>query len=232
MILRVCVYECKEAGSIKHSALFNLQQRAGASFTEIYGWEVPASYHSPDLEVRHVRSGVGLADVSWTVKLDLKGFAVKKGLSLGQGVFCWGLGPLHSLATCDPSVRDGLMDRVKAFRVTDADLSLPLPVYVTDVTSVYAQFLLAGPQSREVLRKLSSLNVSEGSFPDWSCGQSNLAHVRAIILRQDLGLLPAFHLLVGRDYGESVWEAVMHGGREFEIAPFGLEALKLLSVPC
>ena len=99
---------------------------------------------------------------------------------------------------------------------------------MTDVTSVFAQFLLAGPASREILRKLTSLNVSENALPDSGCGQASLAHVRAIILRRDLGALPAFHLLVSRDYGESVWDALLHAGHEFQITQFGLKALQIL----
>jgi sarcosine oxidase, subunit alpha len=164
------------------------------------------------------------------MKLDLKGFGLKRGLSLGERALCWALGLLHYLTTCDPSARDEVLGQLRAFQREGADLSLPPPVYITDVTSVYAQLLLAGPKSREVLRKLSSLNVSESALPDLRCGQSEVAHVRAIVLRQDLGPIPAFHLLVSREYGESVWEAILHAGQEFDLAPFGFEALKLLSV--
>jgi len=41
--------------------------------------------------------------------------------------------------------------------------------------------------------------------------------------------LPGFHLLVARDYAESVWAAVLHAGHEYHIAPFGLEALTTLA---
>ena len=101
-------------------------------------------------------------------------------------------------------------------------------VWVTDVTSVFAQFLLAGPASRDVLRKLTSFNVSENALPDSGCGQASVAHVRAIILRRDLGPLPAFHLLVSREYGESVWDSLLHAGHEFRITQFGLKALQIL----
>jgi len=52
--------------------------------------------------------------------------------------------------------------------------------------------------------------------------------VRAIILRRDLGPLPAFHLLVSREYGESVWDSLLHAGSEFPITQFGLKALQIL----
>jgi glycine cleavage system aminomethyltransferase T len=94
------------------------------------------------------------------------------------------------------------------------------------VTSVYAQFLLAGPRSRDVLRKLTSLNVT--TLGNRSCGQASLAHVQGTLLRDDIGDIPAFHILVSREYGESVWDAILHAGHEFHIAPFGLKALEFL----
>ena len=100
--------------------------------------------------------------------------------------------------------------------------------HTRDVTSVFAQFLLAGPRSREILSKLTSLNVSDPVFPNSESRQTSLAHVHCTILRKDLCALPAFHLLVGRDYGESAWESILHAGHEFHLSPFGLEALSIL----
>lgn len=177
-----------------------------------------------------MRRAAGLADLSWMPKFDLKGYGLKSLPALGKGVFPWVLAPLHFLVTCDPSARQGVVESLEALRVAGSDLSLPPPVYVTDVTSVYAQFLLAGPCCRHVLSKLTSLNLSESSLPDLSCGQSSLAHVRAIILRKDLEGIPAYHLLVSWEYGESVWESVRHAGQEFHLSPFGLQAQQLLKV--
>jgi glycine cleavage system aminomethyltransferase T len=122
------------------------------------------------------------------------------------------------LVTSDPESREEVF----------AAVSSCSGVWVTDVTSVFAQFLLAGPASRDILRKLTSLNVSEKALPDSGCGQASVAHVRGIILRRDLGLLPAFHLLVSREYGESVWDSLLHAGQEFRITQFGLKALENL----
>lgn len=166
--------------------------------------------------------------MSWTLKFDVKGYGLENALALGEGAFSWMLGPLHALVTCGPSSRPEVMDRFRRLQTAGADLSLPPPVYVTEVTSVYAQFLLAGPCCRQVLGKLTSLNLSETSLPDLACGQSRVAHVHAIILRHDLDGIPAYQLLVSREYGESVWDSVLHAGHEFHLAPFGLQAHQLL----
>ncbi len=177
-----------------------------------------------------MRESVGLADVSWMLKFDLKGYRLKSLPALGEEAFLWVLGPLHCLVTCDPLIRDQMIERLEEFRTAGADLSLPPPVYVTDVTSIYAQFLLAGPRCREVLSKLTSLSLSESSLKNLSSAQSSLAHVHAIILRKDIERIPAYHLLVSREYGESVWDSVLHAGYEFNLSPFGLQAQRLLRV--
>jgi sarcosine oxidase gamma subunit len=80
------------------------------------------------------------------------------------------------------------------------------------------------------LCKLTSLNLAEKALPNPSCAQTSLVHTQAIVLRDDLRSLLAFHLLVSREYAQSVWEALLHAGLEFSLAPFGLEAQPLLNV--
>jgi glycine cleavage system aminomethyltransferase T len=55
-----------------------------------------------------------------------------------------------------------------------------------------------------------------------------VAHVHAIVLREDIKAIPGFHILVSREYAEAVWEAVLDAGRESRLQPFGLEALMRL----
>jgi len=181
---------------------------------EYHGWRTATVFSSEQEEAALVRQGAGLSDVSWMSKLDLKGPSLNALPALGERARSWSLGPSHLLVTCDPD--------------TFPAISSANGVWVTDVTSVFAQFLLAGPASRDVLCKLTSLNVSEKALPNSGAGQASLAHVRAIILHRDLGLLPAFHLLVSRDYGESVWDSLLHAGSEFGITQFGLKALQIL----
>jgi glycine cleavage system aminomethyltransferase T len=208
----------------RQTALFHKHEQAGANLVDHHGWRVPAYFTYAQKEAEQLSKSAGLSDVSWTVKLDLKGYGLKTPPEL-KASRAWRLGPQHYLATCDPSASEGVLAQLRSFSAPP-DLSLPPPVYVTDVTSAYAQFLLAGPRSREVLRKLTSLNVS--ALANLACGQSSVAHVPSIILRDDLGQIPAFHVLVGREYGQSAWDAILHAGHEFDIAAVGLKALEFL----
>jgi glycine cleavage system aminomethyltransferase T len=189
--------------AIRQSPLFHRHEQAGASFVDHHGWRVPAYFTFAQKEAEQLARSVAVGDLSWMVKLDVKGQPPE---TLNGTAWC--LGPQHFLVTCNPSA---------------PPLDIP---YVTDVTSVYAQFLLAGPRSRDVLRKLTSLNVT--TLGNLACGQANVAHVHGKVLRDDIGDIPAFHILVSREYGESVWDAILHAGHEFHITPFGLKALEFL----
>jgi len=210
--------------AIRQSPLFHRHEQAGASLIDHHGWRVPAYFTFAQQEAEQLAKRVSVSDVSCMVKLDLKGFGLKTPPLINDSRL-WCLGPEHYLATCDPAAQEAVMRQLSALP-SPADLLLPPPIYVTDVTSVYAQFLLAGPNSRDVLRKLTSLNVS--ALANQTCGQAGLAHVSGKILRDDLGDIPAFHILVSREYGESVWDAILHAGHEFHVAPAGFKALGLL----
>ncbi|MGD0298846.1 MAG: hypothetical protein ABSE86_17205 [Bryobacteraceae bacterium] len=86
--------------------------------------------------------------------------------------------------------------------------------HIHEPLSPYARFLIAGPNTRAVLSKLTSLNL------DLTKAYGSVAHVRSLVLRDELGYL----VMVPRDYAEFVWEAILDAGEEFHITPFGLEA--------
>jgi glycine cleavage system aminomethyltransferase T len=195
---------------------------------EYHGWHVPTSFTAPDDEATRTRESVGLADVSWMSKFNLQGHGLESPPALGPEASLWVLGRLHCLVTCAPSAGQAVTERLQQIQSVGTSHSSPQPIYVTKVTSVYAQLLLAGPRSGEVLNKLTSLNLSENLREDLTCAQAHVAHVHAIVLRKDLTGIPAYHLLVSREYSESVWESVLHGGHEFHITPFGLQAQQLL----
>jgi sarcosine oxidase subunit alpha len=145
------------------------------------------------------------------VKLDLKGTGLRLLPAFGGNAWSWNLGPAHLLVTCDSGERESVIERVS---------SSPA-VWFTDVTSVYAHFQLSGPESRGILRKLTSLNVASAALPDLASRQTRVAHVHAIVLRRDADRDAAFQILVSREYGESVWDAVLHAGHEFHLEAAG-----------
>jgi glycine cleavage system aminomethyltransferase T len=187
---------------LRLSALHRCHLEAQGHMGTFSGWELPAWYTG---EVEAVRASVGISDASYLYKLDLRGQAGE----VPPPARLWKLTPTHALITS------------------------PLPgsvvsLAVTDVTSVFSAILLAGPKSREVLQKLTTLNVREGSMPDGTARQTRVAHVNATILRSDSQGLPAFLILNTRDLAEHVWSALLHAGSEFGARPFGMVAQQQL----
>jgi glycine cleavage system aminomethyltransferase T len=182
---------------MKRPSLYYSHQKAGARFADCQGWEMPASFTSPATEVMQVRQHAGVADLSYRAKFDTR---------IEPSQPFWKLGKDHYLIVGEPPVA--------------------APAAATEVTSVFAELLLTGPDSFGVLAKLTSLNVSK--LANLACAQASVAHVHTIVLREDIGAFPAFHLLMSREYAEAAWEAILHAGHEFHLQPFGLEALQQL----
>lgn len=169
---------------------------------EAAGWQVPAHYGDPEQEAAAARAAAGLADLSNLTKVDVCATAPPAAASAA----CWVLGHRHYLLTGPPEQRVALAE------------------YGIDVTSVFAAFLLIGPRGRDVLGKLSSVPLADRSFRDGAATQTSVAHVHTTILRQDRRTLPAFLLLAARDYAGHLWEAILHAGQEYGLAPIGQEA--------
>jgi glycine cleavage system aminomethyltransferase T len=190
---------------LRVSALHRCHLEAQGHIDTFSGWELPAWYTESSREVERVRTSAGISDASYLYKLDLRGDAGE----LSPPARLWRLTPTHAFVTS------------------------PLPgsvvsSAVTDVTSVYSAILLAGPKAREVLQKLTTLNVREGSMPDGTARQTRVAHVNATILRSDSQGLLAFLILNTRDLAEHVWSALLHAGSEFGARPFGMVAQRQL----
>jgi len=176
----------------RQSALHHCHLDAHAQLQPFYGWQMPAWYTEPSSELEQLRGSVGISDASYLTKLDVRGPC-----SVSLPARLWKLTPARTLITS------------------------PLPIdllsssSVTDVTSTYSAILLAGPRSRDVLHKLTTLNVGEAAMPESSARQARLAHVNAIILRAE-----GFLILNTRDVAQHVWEALLHAGAH----PFGMVA--------
>ena len=101
-------------------------------------------------------------------------------------------------------------------------------VHLTDVTSSFTAVQIAGPRSRDLLRKLTALDLRPAQFPDLSCAQGSLANVHALVIRADIQTHLSYQVYYGREFGEYVWEALLDAGQEFGALPFGMAAQRQL----
>jgi glycine cleavage system aminomethyltransferase T len=185
-------------------------------------------FSSPGEEAQAVRHSVGLADLSQIPKFDVRGRNFDPAFALDGDARTWCQRKGQSLVTCMPESRAIVAAQLEHYAAGAGDSS---PVYVSDVTPVYAALLLAGPRSTAVLGKLADLDLSSEALPNLACTQTGIHHVYVLVARQDLPSLPAYLIFTGREYAEWLWETVMHAGHEFGVQPFGSQAHEILGAP-
>jgi sarcosine oxidase subunit alpha len=233
---------------LKRTALHYNHLALGAAMVDDSGWQRPERYGSPEEELRVVREGVGLCDISPVGKLDLKGRQIapvlerlfspgalppighvqRMVLKNADGIAgvtgaCCRLGSDHVLLLTEPGILATVEQRfTQQMNATDGC------VHLTNLTSALAAVQLVGPYSYELLRKLMALDLSPHRFADLACAQGSVAKVHALVVRADIGSELAYEVYCGREFGEYLWDALRDAGQEFAAAPFGLAAQRLL----
>ena len=138
----------------------------------------------------------------------------------GEGLCCR-LAEDHALLTTPPG--DG------ALLATSLEERLSGCAHVTDLTSTLAAFGLAGPRSREVLSKVTPLDLTTRGLSAFTCAQASVAKCHAVLARLDFDDAPAYRIFLTRDYAEFAWDALMEAGHDCGIKPVGTEAWRALA---
>ena len=219
---------------VKKSAFHHKQLAIGAHMVERDGWRQPAYYSSVDQESRLLNEVAGVCEISPSGKVlaqgdDLDDFLrkvllVDKTPAVGEvrRVTLPARGRLARLTTdeclvlCEPAE---LPNWAKALGESGDDC-----IHFLDHTSGLAGVRLTGPESDQLLSKLTELDTSPEAFPNLSCAQTRCAEIHGTLIRTDLGSLPSYDLLFPREFGEYMWDALFEAGEEFGVAAVGFEA--------
>ena len=103
-----------------------------------------------------------------------------------------------------------------------------LCAHVTNVTSAFGAVNVAGPRARETLRGITDVDLSRGAFPYMRSARGTVAGVPSMLLRIGFVGETGWEVYFPAEYGEHMWDAIMGAGERFGIAPFGLEAQRIL----
>jgi heterotetrameric sarcosine oxidase gamma subunit len=205
-----------------------------AVVSDASGWRVVDSYASVESELSAARDRVALADLSSLGKIQIEGEAaaavfqsVLGGAPQGigqswQGVYA--IRPDLFLLLTPAEGEAELLPQLAAARAAQPGL-----VTVSDLTHGLAALALFGPHSRDVLRRLCALDVSDAAFPNDTARPTSLAKTRQIIVRSDVRATVAFTLVGARSLAAYVWQALLETGRDFGIAPIGAAAVEALA---
>ncbi len=203
-------------------------------------------------ECKAARTSVGMLDASTLGKIDIQGKDVREFLNriyanawsaLAPGKCRYGLmldeagmvmddgvtaciTDTHFLMTTTSGGAARIMTWLEKWHQTEWP---ELEVYMTSVTDHWATSAVVGPKSRNVLQKLcTDIDFSKDAFKfmDWRDGV--VAGVPARVCRISFSGELAYEVNVDASYGEYMWEALMEAGKEFDITPYGTEAMHVL----
>lgn len=108
-----------------------------------------------------------------------------------------------------------------------------LDVQMVSVSEQWAQFSIAGPRSRDVVRKLvdEKFDLSDSAFPYLAAKEITVAGgITARLFRLSFSGEMAYELSVPARYGDAAIRAIVTAGEEYGITPYGTEALGVMRI--
>lgn len=209
---------------------------------------------SVDREVLATRSSVGVCDVTTLGKVDAQGTDAADFLNK---IYCNGFAKLAVGKTRYGLMlrEDGIaMDDGTAARLADDHFVVTtttanaLPVYrhmefvrqclypdmdvqLISTTEAWAQYAVAGPNSRNLLSKIVDQDISNDAFPFMACANITICGgLRARLFRISFSGELAFEIAVPSIYGDALMRRIMQAGTEFDVTPYGTEALGVMRI--
>jgi aminomethyltransferase len=197
----------------------------------------------PLMEYSAVRLGCGLFDVSPLHKYEVRGPGAR---ALLQRMVVRNLAPSRPgrgsyTVWCDDNgkvVDDGAVFHIadNHFRLTSTlpnlewliDCSFGFDATIEDMSEEIAGIALQGPTSRDLLQKLTSLDLSALKF--WRCSEADVCAGASLVSRSgytgDLG----FEIFLEADAAERVWDSAMNLAGDYQMRPCGLIALDMTRI--
>lgn len=218
-----------------------------------YTWGRPAWWECHAAEHRAVRERVGLIDLTFMGKFWVEGpdaetflqhwAAGDVAMPIGRCLYTTALdddgriraditvtrhGPDRFMVVCGPEtitrteawLRRGLADAT-AFGEPDR-------VVITDVTSAYSIVNLQGPESRDLLGRLTDAALTTDAFAFGTMQVIDVHYARVFAQRMTYSGELGYELFVPSDMAANLWEAVDRAGRDFGLAHIGLATLDSL----
>jgi len=101
---------------------------------------------------------------------------------------------------------------------------------VTDVTSGYTLINIQGPKSRELMRRVTTADVSKEAFPYMTAQEIDINYALALVMRVTYEGELGFELYVPTEFSAHVYEAVIEVGRDLGLRHAGFQALNTLRI--
>ena len=211
---------------------------------------------SVDREVEMTRASVGICDVTTLGKIDIQGkdaalflnhIYTNAFLKLPVGKVRYGLMLREDGIAYDDGTTARLGENHFVMTTTTANAVLvfrrlefarqclwpELDVHMISTTDAWAQFAVAGPNSRALLQKLvdKPFDLSNEGFGFMACAETTVCGgTPARLFRISFSGELAYEIAVPARFGTAMMDCLMQAGQEFDAVPYGTEALGVMRI--
>jgi aminomethyltransferase len=232
------------APSLRTTPLNSVHRALGARMVDFGGWDMPVQYSGIIDEHNAVRNAAGLFDVSHMGEIEIRGpeaakladyvttNAVHK-LKLGQAhysgllydhggfvddILVHKVSDTHYFLCVNASNQEKDFEHIRSQNRFDAEVEF--------TSDRYAQLAVQGPRARDIVQKLTPIDLSAIKYYWFADGE--VLGIPARIAHTGYTGEDGFELYVPPSEAERVWNEIMRAGAEFGIKPCGLGARNTL----
>ncbi len=223
---------------LRRSPIYPKLRVQEAVFGEVAGAAVPLRYREGGEET--TARMLGIADLSPLPRLGFKGRAVLSRLNT-EGMrlefrpnraFEQKDGKLAAvLAMTEVLLLSPLSGDALELEALSRDWSIDNAdgAYLVPRQDSHFWFLITGQEAASMFAKLCAVDLREKAFENHAIAQTSVAKTNAIIIRDDQGDVPAYHLLGDSASAGYMWDCLLDAMAEWRGRPVGLNALQALT---
>ncbi|MES2614883.1 MAG: glycine cleavage system aminomethyltransferase GcvT [Bdellovibrionota bacterium] len=225
----------------KKTPLYESHVELKGRMVSFAGWNMPVQYSGLVDEHKHVRSQVGLFDVSHMGEINVTGrgsldFLQKLTINdisktnIGQAqynAFCYPSGTLIDDIIIYRRGFDNFFICVNASNI-DKDYSWLVDncpkqgVHLENLSQEYAQIAVQGPKSRELVSKIVDIKID--NLPYYHFSEGKTFGIPSIIARTGYTGELGFELYIPAAGALKVWNSLLDAGQNLNVKPCGLGA--------
>jgi methylglutamate dehydrogenase subunit C len=207
-----------------------------------------------DREVLSTRKSVGICDVTTLGKIDIQGMdagafldkvyantfstlAVGKcryGLMLREDGIVFDDGTTARMGEHEYVMTTTTANAVTVFRHLEFVRQCLYPdmdVQLISTTEAWAQYSVAGPNTRNLLSKIVDQDISDAAFPYMGAGNITVCGgLRARLFRISFSGELAYEIAVPTRYGDALIRKLVEAGEEFDVVVYGTETLGVMRI--
>ena len=227
------------AEQTRRSPLYRALAAHGARFEALGGFAIAQDFGREAAAEATQAESLGLADLTPFPRIGFKGWNIAPwlagaGAEMGEasnraypqadGARIARLAPGEALVLADRNGAGPLIETLdEAWSMAEADGCFRV---ARDETSCW--LLLTGAHAPSMLAKVCAVDLRPQAFAPDAIAQTNVARLNVIVIRGDIGPVPAFDLITDIASAVYLWDALLDAMAEYDGAPIGLAAIRAL----